>query len=128
VLAVARPEVHEIFPRLFRGLDATELRLGVLRPRAAAQLVAHALGDGVDAATTARIVERSGGNPFYLEELLRAVAEGHGDELPETVVAMAAARLEVLDPSARRVLRAASVFGESFGAAHVGALLDPELR
>ena len=32
-------------------------------------------------ATVARIVATAGGNAFYLEELIRSVAEGHGDEL-----------------------------------------------
>ena len=41
-----------------------------------------------------RLVERAGGNPFYLEELIRAVAEGKRDALPGTVLAMVQARLE----------------------------------
>ena len=44
----------------------------------------------------------------------RAVAEGRADALPETVLAMAQARIEALSESERRVLRAASVFGASF--------------
>ena len=41
-----------------------------------------------DAATTA-LVQRSSGNAFYLEELIRATAAGRGDAVPETVLAMA---------------------------------------
>lgn len=72
-----------------------------------------------------RIVEQSGGNAFYLEELIRAVAEGRGDHLPESVVAMARARLETLESDARRVLRAASIFGMSFHRAAVRTLVAP---
>src|SRR5207344_519156 len=80
---------------------------------AATRLVQLALG-GVATADVARnVVERAGGNAFYLEELIRAVAEGRGDEAPESVVAMVQSRLQALHVDARRVLRAASVFGQT---------------
>src|SRR6185436_8473299 len=60
---------------------------------------------------------------FFLEELIRAVAEGKGAALPETVLAMVEARLEGLEAEARRVLRAASVFGEVFWRGGVTLLL-----
>src|SRR6185295_18666423 len=44
---------------------------------------------------------------------IRAVAEGRGGEMPETVVAMAQARFQQLEPEMRRLLRAASVFGDA---------------
>ncbi|KYF83603.1 hypothetical protein BE17_28730 [Sorangium cellulosum] len=76
----------------------------------------------------ARVVEQAGGNPFYLEELIRAVAEERGEALPETVLAMVQARLGRLPPGARAVLRAASVFGEVFckGATIRGRKNNPE--
>lgn len=46
--------------------------------------------------------------------------------LPETVLTMVQARLEALEPEARRVLRAASVFGQSFWRGGVIALLAGE--
>ena len=72
------------------------------------------------------IVDRAGGNPFYLEEMIRAVAEGRGDRLPPTVLAMVQARLDRLDADARRVLRAASIFGQVFWAGGVAALIGAE--
>ena len=51
------------------------------------------------------------------------MAEGKGETLPETVLAMVEARLEALAPEARRVLRAASVFGQVFWRGGVAALL-----
>jgi len=68
-------------------------------------------------------VAQAEGNPFYLEELIRAVAERRGEALPETVVAMVQARLGRLLDDERRLLRAASVFGEVFWPDGVTALL-----
>jgi tetratricopeptide (TPR) repeat protein len=123
VLALARPEVQQAFPNLWDEREVDELRLGALGPAAAEQLVVEALGDAAPPATRARIVERAAGNAFFLEELVRAVARGEGDALPDTVLAMTEARLAALAPGARRVLRAASVFGEVFWRGGVRALL-----
>jgi tetratricopeptide (TPR) repeat protein len=76
----------------------------------------------------ARLVEQAGGNAFYLEELIRAVAEGKGDAMPETVLAVVQSRLERLEVDARRVLRAASVFGQQFWRGGVIALLGGASR
>ncbi|MGO9836758.1 MAG: serine/threonine-protein kinase PknK [Polyangiaceae bacterium] len=121
VLALARPEVHDAFPSLWKG--AAEIGLGGLTPRAAERLVRAALADGVTPDTVSRIVKRADGNAFYLEELVRRVSEGGGDALPETVLALVQSRLERLEPEARRVVRAASVFGEVFWRGSVAALL-----
>jgi len=59
-------------------------------------------------------VERSGGNPQFLRDLLRAAAEGGGDELPESLEAAAMARIDRLDPEDRTIIRRASVLGLSF--------------
>jgi eukaryotic-like serine/threonine-protein kinase len=124
VLALARPEVHEAFPKLWPGA-LHEVPLGRLGKKAAEHLVRAVLTDP-DAAAVTRVVERADGNAFYLEELIRAVAEGRGDVLPETVVAMAHASLERLEPSVRRVLRGASVLGEVFWASGVTAIVGSE--
>ncbi len=136
VLALGRPEVHARFPRLWAGRHLQEIPLNPLSRRAGERLVRQALGDAATAETVARLVARAEGNAFYLEELVRAVAEDARsgsaltplalravDPLPETVLAMAQARLEGLDADARRVLRAASVFGEQFWPGGVAALL-----
>ena len=123
VLGLARPEVHEHFPSLWADRDMQEIRLARLTPRASEELVRAALGNEVDATLLARLVERADGNPFYLEELVRSAQAGSTDELPETVVAMAQARLDGLDGESRRVLRAASVFGRVFWRGGVVALL-----
>ena len=112
VLALARPEVHDMFPKLWVERRSLELRLMPLGGKAIDRLSRHVLGDAVDLETIERLARLSEGNAFYLEELLRATVEGTGSELPETVVAMVQSRLAALDSESRRLLRAASVFGE----------------
>ncbi|WP_437735863.1 protein kinase domain-containing protein [Sorangium sp. So ce1335] len=123
VLALGRPEVREMFPKLWAGRGVQEVELTGLSRRASERLVRQALGSAVPDEVVATLVERADGNAFFLEEQIRAVAVGRGSALPETVLAMVQARLEALDPDARRVLRAASVFGQSFRPRGVAALL-----
>ena len=123
VIALARPEVHELFPRLWAGRPVTRLDLGALPRRAGERLVRAMLGDAVPAAVVDKVLALAAGNAFYLEELIRAVAAGRAEELPETVLAMVDARIEALDAEQRRVLRAASVFGEVFWRGGLAELL-----
>jgi tRNA A-37 threonylcarbamoyl transferase component Bud32 len=127
VLALARPEVGKLFPQLWAERGIQELRLRPLTRTASQRLVHQTLGDSVGADAAARLVTQADGNPFYLEELIRAVAEGKGDALPGTVVAMVQARLGGLVDDERRVLRAASVFGEVFWPDGVATLLGGAL-
>jgi tetratricopeptide (TPR) repeat protein len=124
VLALARPDVHVLFPRLWADRGLQELRLGELTRKASERLCRRVLGDEVAADVVARLCERASGNAFYLEELIRQASEaGPERRLPETVLAMVEARIEAMEPEARRVLRAASVFGQVFWPGGVEALL-----
>jgi tetratricopeptide (TPR) repeat protein len=114
-LALARPEVFEVFPKLWaERQNVQQIRLKELGKKAGERLVRQVLGDSVGAATVERLLKLADGNAFYLEELIRAVAEGKHEAtaLPETVLSMVESRLARLSLEARRVLRAASVFGE----------------
>jgi tetratricopeptide (TPR) repeat protein len=122
VLALARPDVTDTFPALWTERHLTRIVLGGLPKRAAEQLVRSVLGGAVDASQVARIVGRAEGIPFSIEELVRAEARGQ-EESPDTVLAMAQRRLEGLDPEARQVLRAASIFGPRFWKGGVLALV-----
>ncbi|WP_281328868.1 protein kinase [Polyangium sp. 6x1] len=124
VLALGRPEVRQVFPRLWEQRDAQEVRLGALPGRAAAELVRHYVGDRISAEEIDRVVARAGGNAFYLEELVRAVAEGRGGEVPETALGLVESRLAALVPEERRLLRVASVFGEAFWPDALAAVTD----
>jgi serine/threonine protein kinase/tetratricopeptide (TPR) repeat protein len=123
VLAFARPEVDDKFPNLWIERDLQRISLPPLTPRSAQKLVKAAVADlGVD--QVAWIVERADGNPFYLEELIRAVGAGAGNQaLPGTVIGMVQARFDALGADAKRVLRAAAVFGQTFRSAGVKQLL-----
>ncbi len=123
VIALARPEVRQLFPVLWHGRDLTALELGALTPKASVTLAREVLGDAVSEQVVNDIVTLSAGNAFYLEELIRSVAEGHRRKLPETVLAMVQARLEGLDAEARQILRAAAVFGRVFWRGGVEVLL-----
>jgi class 3 adenylate cyclase/tetratricopeptide (TPR) repeat protein len=59
-------------------------------------------------------VERSGGSPEFLLDLLAAAAAGDRDELPESVGAATMARIDALDPRDRAVVRRAAVLGVHF--------------
>nr|WP_263429586.1 AAA family ATPase [Nannocystis pusilla] len=125
VLALARPEVGERFPTLWSARRLQQIRLGPLSRRASERLVRQVLGADIDAATCERLVDKAEGNAFYLEELIRAIAEGQ-TALPDTVIAMAQSRIEGLELELRRTLRAASVFGSVFWSGGVRALLGED--
>jgi len=127
LLAFARPEVHELFPKVWADRGLEEIHLATLTRSACERFVRESLGGEVPKEEVARIVERAEGNPFYLEELIRASSE-HREEIPETLLAMGQARLEKLDPEVRRVLRAASIFGATFWRGGVLTLLGGAAR
>ena len=114
VLAAGRPETAERFPGLWASRPLATVPLRTLGRRPAAALVRARLGEQADPALVERLVEHAGGNPFFLEELARARAEGGSETLPETVLAMVQVRFESLPAELRRILRAASIFGQSF--------------
>jgi tetratricopeptide (TPR) repeat protein len=122
VLASARPEVLDDFPKLWGGHDPHLIQLEPLQTQAAEDLIRSALGENVRGELISKLIERSGGNAFFLEELIRNIVLG-GSELPETISAMVQARIEFLPPNARRALRAASIYGQSFQQRGVNALL-----
>jgi tetratricopeptide (TPR) repeat protein len=123
VLALARPDVSDRFPSLWEERELQTVRLAPLPRRAAEKLVREALGADVGEPIVQQIIERADGNAFYLEELIRAAADGRCESLPDSVIGMVQARLDAEDLNARRVLRAASIFGERFTRAGVLALL-----
>lgn len=141
VIGLARPELDQRTPPVWADRSVTTLRLGPLRKKVAMKFVRSMLGD-VEEATAERMVDHSGGNPFFLEELIRAQAAGRDSGAPETVLAVLQASLDELPASLRVVLRAAAVFGETFWqsalrpmlgrdasdlSARIGALVEQEM-
>lgn len=126
VLALARPELAQYHPQLWAERDTEVLPLEPLGADEGAEFVRIALGDRTPPSVVAAIVERGAGNAFFLEELVRAAASGGSAQLlPQSVLALIEARLTALSSDARRVLRAASIFGNVFWSGGVQALVGP---
>jgi ATP/maltotriose-dependent transcriptional regulator MalT len=77
----------------------------------------------LSSASAERIYRDSGGNPFYLKELVRALEDdpstpalggGDAEHVPATITAVIATEVERLSPRARELVRAAAVLGEVF--------------
>lgn len=68
-------------------------------------------------------VDRSGGNPQFLRDLLRAVAIGDA-ELPDSIETAATARVDRLPAAERMIVRRAAVLGLIFHPRHLPHVLD----
>ena len=147
VLAAARPELRDARSSLASagGLVADVVTLGGLDAGAATRLAASVIGtDALPAALAGRVLATSEGNPLFLGELVRmlvndGVLRREGDrwtaaaelaqlEMPPTIQALLAARIERLRPEERLVLERASVVGRQFSRTAVAHLLPPEAR
>ncbi|GAA2549115.1 ATP-binding protein [Pseudonocardia hydrocarbonoxydans] len=109
-------------PDLLRAPDAELIELGGLGPvDVARQLDALGAG-GVDAA---RVHEATGGNPFFVREVARAVLDGTWTPgvAPRTVLDAVRARVDRLAPGVRRFVQAGAVLGGRFAPAVVAGVL-----
>ncbi len=128
VIASARPELLARRPSWGGGKpNALTLSLAPLSEAETTTLVHGLLERTVlPAELQASVLDRAGGNPLYAEEFARLIAErGAADaevSVPDTVQALIAARLDLLEPRAKRLLQDAAVIGKVFSA---GALSDP---
>jgi class 3 adenylate cyclase/tetratricopeptide (TPR) repeat protein len=131
VLALARPELMELHPDFARGArNATTLSL---EPLSDDEMGALLLGyvPGLSPELTAQILERAQGVPLYAVETVRMLldrgllvrdgpvyrptGEIRTLEIPETLHALAAARLDGLPAEERQLVQDACVLGTSFG-------------
>jgi tetratricopeptide (TPR) repeat protein len=120
VLATARAEVDERFPKLWSGRRFSRVQLGPLSRKAAEQIARDRLGPRAQEDAIQAIVEQSEGHPFFIEELARA--KKTGADAPGSVQAMLHARFDALPAGVRRALRAASVLGEGIDVEGVHAI------
>jgi class 3 adenylate cyclase len=128
VLATYRPEYEGALTRVH---GAQSISLAPLNDSEAAALVTELLGpDSSVGALGQTIAERAAGNPFFVEEIVRELAErgvlngergGYAStadvsevSVPPTLQATIAARIDRLDPAAKRTLSAAAVIGSRF--------------
>ena len=142
VVVTARPELDAQRPSP-RG--QIHLDLAPLDPTSAVEVMRASLeGARVPVELAERIGEKTGGNPFFIEELCHAFLESgtivvEGGEarldgsldrlaIPDTVQAVLKTRLDRLDPEAREVLRSASVIGRQFGLELLGRIVPSPSR
>jgi len=125
LVCVARPELLESRPAWGGGKwNATTVLLEPL-DAAESEALLFQLG-GVRDGLRDRIIQVAEGNPLFIEEMLALVRDSAGGEVevPPTIQALLAARLDQLDPGDRSVLERGSVEGRTFHRGAVAALAD----
>jgi class 3 adenylate cyclase/predicted ATPase len=144
VITLARPELHERRPSWGAGQrNFTSLYLEPLSPPAMEELL-EGLVPGLPARTREQILTRAQGVPLYAVETVRMLLDRGllaqqgsiytptGEiatlEVPETLHALIAARLDGLSPEERRLLQDGAVLGKTFTQPALAALsgIPPE--
>ena len=140
LVATARPELIEGHPGWGARLAGATCELEALTAddsrRMLSELLAGALPEGLQGV----VVEQAEGNPFFVEELLatlidrRLLRRANGgwslDELPDdfavpdSVRAVVAARIDLLEPDEKQALQAAAVVGRIFWTGPVYELIE----
>jgi hypothetical protein len=114
VVCCARPELLERRPTWGGGKrNALTVSLGPLSTTETERLVESLLGrDPADGRLRETVVERAAGNPLYAEELVRMQASGGElSALPDSVLGIVTARVDLLPPVEKELLRDAAVMG-----------------
>ena len=110
--------------REWQGAALSTIELGPLRREEALALARSTTGATGELAKQS--VDRAGGNPLFLEQLLRHAAEDVKATVPGSIQALVQARVDKLEPSHKRALQAASVLGQQFSVAGLRHLLDDQ--
>ena len=124
VLGTARDEL---------GRGDEPIMLDALTSAEAGRMVDRLASGSFAADVRAFVIDRSDGNPLFVEELLRMlVDQGISSAIPldlvvpDTVQAVLAARIDSLEPGDKSALQAAAVIGRTFGLAPVRELTERE--
>ncbi len=142
-LCPARPELAEQRPGWGGRKNVSSIALEPLSPQDADRLIGFLLEvEDLPASVHGAMLERAEGNPFFLEEIVRhlideglivrdedrwrASPELADVQIPDTVQAVLAARIDLLDPAEKRTLQRAAVVGRVFWPGPVGRLLNGE--
>jgi class 3 adenylate cyclase/tetratricopeptide (TPR) repeat protein len=118
LVCMARPELLAK-----RGDWPVTLRLEPLPAEAVDELIAP-----LPFELRERIAHAGGGNPLFLTEMLAMAGETHDVDVPPTLRALLAARLDQLEPPERAVLERGAVEGELFHRGAVQALAPEETQ
>ena len=118
LVLTARPDPDHASQELLlaaRTRDNTvSVELTGIDPDSERRLLEHLLGRELPAHFAERVLDRSEGNPLYLEELARAVSQSDQMEIPETIEKIVLSRYDRLDSRAQDLAAAASVLGRRF--------------
>jgi class 3 adenylate cyclase/tetratricopeptide (TPR) repeat protein len=130
ILCPARSELTGRRPGWGGGRrNFSSLLLEPLTPEKSERLVGFLLeGSKLPQRVRGRILDRGGGNPFFLEEIARHVLEEAGGaervSIPDTVQGVLAARMDQLGHLEKRTLQSASVVGRVFWIGPLTRLVD----
>jgi class 3 adenylate cyclase/tetratricopeptide (TPR) repeat protein len=145
LVCLARPELLELRDGWGDQPGATALTLAPLSDDDIGAVIDSVLGDGeLQESVRERIVEAAGGNPLFVEQMLSmmiddgllrqedgvwSAARGLDQlDVPPSVQALVAARLDRLQLEERQVIEPASVIGVSFPHAAIEELVDESLK
>ncbi|MBL8838690.1 MAG: AAA family ATPase [Alphaproteobacteria bacterium] len=132
VFATSRGEGDPLERGLRELLDGIAVSVVDIGPLQAAEAAAFAAGEhGLGDDLLRSCIERAGGNPLYLEQLLRNAAEASAAALPASLRSLLIARVDRLPAVEQAALQTASVLGQRFDAAALAAVLDdaaPQLQ
>jgi predicted ATPase len=129
MVCLAREELRRDRPSFLEGrANVEQMLLDALSSDETDTLLEGLGGATLESDQRARVVAAAEGNPFFLEQLLALALEGGlvDRDLPETVQALLASRLDRLGPGERAVLERAAVVGMEFRMDDVAALIDPK--
>ena len=126
VLTTYRPGYR---PRWMDKSYATQIALSRLSPADSLSVVKAVLAEGGSSGPLVqRVLSTAEGNPFFLEELARAVADRKETSqelaIPGTVEDVIMARIDRLADEPKRLLQTAAVVGREFSAALLGEIWD----
>ncbi|HUF83752.1 MAG TPA: adenylate/guanylate cyclase domain-containing protein, partial [Acidimicrobiia bacterium] len=129
--ATTRPELEDRWMPKPGRHNAVFVNLDPLDADTGAHLARTLLGPGADEELVAMVVERSGGNPFFIEELVAVVNESDAEptserngHLPGTLRGLIAARIDALEPAERSTLEDCAVIGSTGPVELVTALAE----
>jgi class 3 adenylate cyclase/tetratricopeptide (TPR) repeat protein len=119
IVCLARPELLDVRPGWGGGrIRSTAIELEPLAREESEALAAALLAEHDVAATVrTRLLEKTEGNPLFVEETVRMLLEeetADGDRIPDTLQALIGARIDRLPAGEKIVLQRGSVIGRTF--------------
>jgi len=140
LLVTARPELIERHPGWGARVPGKTIQLDALSEEETARMVDELLAESLPRAARDDLVAQAEGNPFFVEELLATLIDrgllrrSNGGwaldnlpadfDVPDSVQAVVAARIDLLDPAEKEALQAAAVIGRVFWTGPVYELVE----